>query len=102
MMEVLVLTTVKLEQNTHLALLLFHKGLGDFESQNAFRLLNLFARRMLILLYYLIWEKAKTWKQTPCFISLSDFLYYSYISNQSQSFRITIIMLIPEALSPFC
>lgn len=102
MMEDLVLATVKLEQNTHLVLLLFHKGLGDFESQNTLRLLNLFARRMLILLYFVIWEKAKTWKQNPFFTSLSDFLYYSYISNQSQSFQITIIMLIPEAVSPFC
>lgn len=101
-MEILVLTTTELEQNTHLVLLLFHKGYGDFESQNGFRLLNFFARRMLVLLYFVIWEKAKTLKQNPCFASLSDFLYYSYISNQSQSFWITIIMLIPEAVSPFC
>lgn len=36
-MEVLVLTTMELEQNTHLVLLLFHKGLDDFENQNALR-----------------------------------------------------------------
>lgn len=64
-MEVLVLTTMELEQNTHLVLLLFHKGLGDFENQNACRLLNLFARRMLILLYFITWGKAKTLKQKP-------------------------------------
>lgn len=101
-MEVLVLSTMVLEQNTHLVLFLFHIVLGDLESQNAFQMLNLFARRMLILLHFIIWEKAKTLKQNPCFTSLSDFLYYSYISNQWQSFWITIIMLIPEAASPFC
>jgi len=58
----------------------------DFESQNPFRMLNLSARKTLVLLYFVIQEKAKTLKQKPCFTSLSASLYYSYISNQSQSF----------------
>lgn len=55
---------------------------------------------MLILLYFVMREKVKPLKQKLCFSSLSDFLYYGYNSNQSQSFWIVILMLIPEALSP--